>query len=201
MESKLGLRRPEGREDNEAENKFDALERAARDPSLRYGSFWANAFRDISVEGSSSEERFRARARRAEQARKNRYEFVEPTAIQLPSFSEPSLETRAEVASTANAVLDAKETARETYERPSAPSEDFDQASEFRTVDERPTFYATLARAFSRRTAKERAREDDEVVERYKTRAQRILDVGKALLLAAFFFLAATMIVALFSGD
>lgn len=72
---------------------------AANDPTLRDGIFWANAFRSISLEGSSSEERLRARAnlvsRDEEPLAENdsvvpaptpQYELVAPGVIPLPDF-------------------------------------------------------------------------------------------------------------------
>ena len=202
MESKPILRRPDGREENDVERKFDALERAATDPSLRRGSFWADALRDITVEGSSSEERFRARARSVELSRRNQYEFVEPTVIQIPCFSErpsevaPTTETE-DATCAVNPIVSAPPT-EESERQFSAPSSN--DAVEGAALSEKLAISATRARTFLRLALKGKAREDPDA-ERYRAKAQRVFDVGKALILAAFIFLAAMMIVLLLSGD
>ncbi len=202
MESKPILRRPDGREENDVERAFDALERAATDPSLRRGSFWADALRDITVEGSSSEERFRARARSVELSRRNQYEFVEPTVIQIPCFSErpsevaPTTETE-DATCAVNPIVSAP-TTEESERQFSAPSSN--DAVEGAALSEKLAISATRARTFLRLALKGKAREDPDA-ERYRAKAQRVFDVGKALILAAFIFLAAMMIVLLLSGD
>ena len=202
MESKPILRRPDGREENDVERAFDALERAATDPSLRRGSFWADALRDITVEGSSSEERFRARARSVELSRRNQYEFVEPTVIQIPCFSERSSEvaptTETEDATCAVNPIVSAPTTEESERQFSAPSSN--DAVEGAALSEKLAISATRARTFLRLALKGKAREDPDA-ERYRAKAQRVFDVGKALILAAFIFLAAMMIVLLLSGD
>ena len=207
MESKPILRRPDGREENDVERAFDALERAATDPSLRRGSFWADALRDITVEGSSSEERFRARARSVELSRRNQYEFVEPTVIQIPCFSErpsevaPTTETE-DATCAVNPIVSAPPT-EESERQLSAPSsnDEFSRdAVEGAALSEKLAISASRARSFLRLALKGKAREDPDA-ERYRAKAQRVFDVGKALILAAFIFLAAMMIVVLLSGD
>ena len=259
METKHVWRRSERREEKDVDCEFDALDKAAKNPSLRYGSFWADALRDLVAEGSSSEERLRARARLVEQPRRNRYEFVEPAVIPLPCFDEPPSR---ETAST-NARSEAKETicreSRSTVspaikiftfttrllkrrkskrreriatllkktERPAPSIEDADFQTSASRSEGKPlrfdaksvasrkksTSYAAhvetflcpprgaFARAFLRLASKKREREDYGAAERGKAKALRVLDVGKTLILAAFFFLAAVMIVALLSGD
>ena len=181
MKSTSVLRRSERREEKNADVEFDALSAAASDPLLRRGSFWADALRDPTFEGASSEERLRSRARLASAAAPRPSwsapsQLVEPDVIPLPNFDEP----------------------------PAAPSDDRLENSidattnvdcETKTAD--PESLGEQIPSSAVVVKKERS--EDKI--RFQQTAQKAFYVGQALILAAFLFLAATLVVMLFIDD